>query len=195
MRAWNIRTLSLQDGVYDARQLIGDMGECDQMVLAPLALALIDGLEHGVEPTRGESRMPDGPPQVWRAAFAHLGLPGRLPGLMELGIDPHQRHQLIRIGEAPNVPDLGLNRRCGSLAQPRNGAKIVVQADIPAVNLLIQVGHQMFQLSDLPQQESQLKGQRIGRSPDADTVLGRLLHSPGFLGPKVAVREPGQQGS
>jgi hypothetical protein len=30
----------------------------------------------------------------------------------------------------------------------------VVQADIPAATLLIHVGHLMFQLSDLPQQEA-----------------------------------------
>lgn len=52
------------------------------MVFAPLALAVINGLEHGVEPTGGEGRMPNRPAQIWRAPFAHLGFATRLPRLM-----------------------------------------------------------------------------------------------------------------
>jgi len=79
------------------------MGERDQMVFAPLALAVINGLEHGVEPTGGEGRMPNRPAEIWRAPFAHLGFAARLPRLMQLRMDPHQGHQLIGIGEVSQV--------------------------------------------------------------------------------------------
>lgn len=109
-------------------------------------------------------------------------------------MDPHQGHQLIGIGEVSQVPDLGIYRRCRGLAHARNGAQILVQAGIPPLNLPVQRRDQALQLPDLPQQELQLKGQRISRPSNPDTLVCGLLHGPGFLGPKVARREPRQEG-
>jgi hypothetical protein len=46
------------------------------------------GIAALVASTRGEGSMSDRPPQIRRAAFAHLRLPSRLPGLIELRITP-----------------------------------------------------------------------------------------------------------
>ncbi len=118
MIMWMIGALSCEPGVDDPRQLVGHGRECDQVRLAPLTLAVIKSVEHRVETARGKRRMPDRPAQVWRAALAHLRLAGRLPGLMELGVAAHQRHQLIGIGEAPDGPDLGVDGRGGRRPPP-----------------------------------------------------------------------------
>jgi hypothetical protein len=138
---------------------------------------------------RGQRRMPDRPAQVWRAALAHPRLARRLSGLMALGVVAHQCHQWIGIGEAPEVPDLGRDGRCGCRLYARHRAQIPVRARIALATLLIQGCHQAFQIMALPPQELPCKGQGCRCPADPDFLLCRCLQHPTCLGPQMALRE------
>jgi hypothetical protein len=86
MMVWIIGALPLEHGIDDTHELVGHKRERDQMVFAPLTLAIIDSSRHQISATGCEGGMLDGATQVGRAPLAHFALPGRLPRLMQLWI-------------------------------------------------------------------------------------------------------------
>jgi hypothetical protein len=131
-----IVALPLEYSVDHAGQLIRDLRERDQIMVASLALALIDGPAHRVEATGGERGVPDGSAQGGRAPFAHLRLAGRLPGLMPLRGHADPSHQLIRVGAAPDLPAFTINCRGCRTAETGNSEQLLVQGGRPRLRRL-----------------------------------------------------------
>lgn len=167
------------------------------MVFAPLAPTFINGLEHGVEQARGEGGMPEHPAQIRRALFTHLGLAGRLLGLMQLRIYPGERYQLIRIGEALGIPDLGIDGGRSRGTYAGNRKQRAVQRRIAALDFPIQVGDQALQIANVLQQESQFRGPGLSprQSGRARAVRAVLPAEPWARPPTVRARSRSPAGA
>jgi hypothetical protein len=74
---WIIEVLALEHSIDDVCRLMGDMGDSEQVMFAPLALAVIDSPDHGVNATGRQIGMPDDPWKIQRARFTPLPLAGR----------------------------------------------------------------------------------------------------------------------